>query len=71
MRNADTAKVMTIAVRISACGSGSLISSAVTPSVTIGATPASPAMIRISRLVALPTSKKPIRTRVMLRSSSR
>jgi hypothetical protein len=69
-RNAATPKVITIAVRMRAWGSGSLISpGSVIP--TIGARPASPPLDSSSRLVALPSSRKPRSTRVRLRSSSR
>jgi hypothetical protein len=68
--NAAMPKVMTIAVRIRACGRGSLISSG-SAYPRIGARPAGPLADSSSRLVALPSSRKPSRTRVRLRSSSR
>ena len=63
-------RVITMAVRTSACGSGSLISS-VRRAPTIGASPRGPAGDRNSRLTPLPSRMKPISTRVRLRSSSR
>jgi hypothetical protein len=67
-RKAETAKVMTIAVSVSACGSGSLISST-PPAPKNGAMPGRPMTTSRNRLVALPSSRKPISTRVRLRSS--
>lgn len=45
-----------------------MVSSRLVP-VTMGELPGRPLMMKISRLVALPTSRKPISTRVRLRSS--
>jgi len=70
-RKAETAKVITIAVRMRASGSGSVISVASTPSSTMGAEPALPAIVMMRRLVALPTRRNPSSTLVMLRSRSR
>ena len=44
---------------------------ALTPSSTMGALPTFPTIVMSSRLVALPTSRNPSSTRVMLRSRSR
>ena len=59
---------MTIAVSVSACGSGSDISSG-EPAPKNGAMPGWPITMSSSRLVALPSSRKPMSTRVRLRSS--
>ena len=64
-------KVMTMAVSISACGSGSLIPSDPVRRPPGAAGPAGPPLDSSSRLVALPSSRKPSSTRVRLRSSSR
>ncbi len=64
--------VMTIAVRIMPCASGSAV--VVAPSLVrprIGGLPDVPPTVSISRLTALPTSKSPNSIRVRLRSSSR
>lgn len=62
--------LITMAVRMSACGSGSVISSAVgEPSPQNAETPGRPAMSSSRMFVALPTSTKPMTMRVMLRSS--
>jgi hypothetical protein len=68
--NAAIPKVITMAVRISAWGNGSVMSSG-SAYPRMGARPAAPPLESSSRLVALPRSRNPSSTRVRLRSRSR
>src|SRR5699024_8561637 len=67
-KNAVVAKLMTIDVNVRAWGSGSKYSSAATPLLTIGGSPAGPAMIIISKLAALVNNISPNKIRVKVRS---
>ena len=71
VRNATTAKPITIAVRISACGSVSAYSSGSRPRTNSGARPVPPEERNSSMMAPLLISTMPSRMRVRLRSSTR